>query len=315
MRFPIMKNTGLLIPTRQLCHIRSMVIAALMAITLGAIAQNSAKPDPVPLPSSELRKFHSEIMDQDFRIYVQLPLDYVSDGSRKYPVWYMTDGNRNFPMTANISTILGFPPSQFSQVIVIGIAYDIKNMADWGAWRTRDFTPTVNKGDEQYWEGILSKMTGDTTIRVETGGAPRFLSFICDELIPFVESEYLVSKEDRALGGFSSGGLFTLFALFERPGVFKRYFAGSPGIDYDNRVLFRMEKTFSESHTDLPARLFLSYGGLEEQWMSGVKEMADLLKSRNYPSLDVRTHVIDGEWHASAYPASIMRAFVALYGK
>ena len=76
-----------------------------------------------------------------------------------------------------------------------------------------------------------------------------------------------------------------------------------------------MEKRYAESHTDLPARLFLSYGGLEEQWMSGVKEMADLLKSRNYPGLEVWTHVVEGEWHASAYPASIMRAFVKLYEK
>jgi predicted alpha/beta superfamily hydrolase len=294
---------------------KSMMITALLAFTLGTAAQESAKTEPVPLPNSELRKFHSGIMNQDFRIYVQLPLDYVSDGSRQYPVWYMTDGNRSFPMVANISTILGFPPTGFPQVIVVGIAYDIKNMADWAAWRTRDFTPTVNTGDEQYWEGVLRKMTGDTTLQVETGGAPRFLSFICDELIPYIESEYPVSKEDRTLGGYSYGGLFTLFALFERPGVFQRYFAGSPTVGYGNRVLFEMEKAFSESHTDLPARLFLSYGGLEEQWMSDVNEMADLLKSRNYPNLDVWTHVFEGEWHASAYPASIMRAFVSLYGK
>ncbi len=41
----------------------------------------------------------------------------------------MTDGNRSFPMTANISTILGFPPTGFPQVIVVGIAYNIKDMA------------------------------------------------------------------------------------------------------------------------------------------------------------------------------------------
>ncbi len=156
-------------------------------------------------------------------------------------------------------------------------------------------------------------MTGDTTIQVETGGAPRFLSFICDELIPYIESEYPVSKENRTLGGYSYGGLFTLFALFERPGVFQRYFAGSPSVDYDNRVLFEMEKAFSENHTDLPARLFLSYGELEEEWMGGIKEMADLLESRSYPNLDVRTHVVGGEWHASAYAASVMRAFITLY--
>ena len=60
----------------------------------------------------------------------------------------MTDGNRFFPLVANMSTLLGFPPTGFPQVIVVGIAYDIKDMFQWAAWRTRDLTPTVNAGDE-----------------------------------------------------------------------------------------------------------------------------------------------------------------------
>ena len=300
----------------QPCHLKQLVIAALLAIAPGMIAQSSTKPQPVPLPSSELRRFHSDIMDQDLLIFVQLPLDYVSDGSKQYPVLYVTDGNRSFPIYANISTMLGFPPDNFPQVIVVGIAYDIKDMSQWAAWRTRDLTPTVNAGDEQYWQGLLSRMTGDTTIRVETGGGPRFLSFICDELVPFIESEYRVSDQGRALAGISYGGLFTLFALFERPEVFQRYFAGSPSINYGNRVLFEMEKSFSDSHKDLQARVYLSIGGLEgPNGTATMKEMAGLLESRNYPGLDVRTQVFEGEWHGSAGPGSIMRAFINLYGE
>ena len=293
-----------------------IVIAALLAIAPGTMAQSSTKPQPVPLPSSELRRFHSDIMDQDLLIYIQLPLDYVSDGSKEYPVLYVTDGNRSFPIYANISTMLGFPPTEFPQVVVVGIAYDIKDMFQWAAWRTRDLTPTVNTWHEQYWEDLLSRMTGDTTIRVETGGGRRFLSFICDELVPFIESEYRVSDQGRALAGISYGGLFTLFALFERPEVFLRYFAGSPSIDYGNRELFGMEKTYNQNHTDLHARLYLSIGGLEgPDGIAAMKEMAEVLESRNYPSLEVRTQVFEGEWHGSVGAASIMRAFINLYGE
>lgn len=295
-----MKNTGLLIPAMHSCYFKTMLISALLAITLGTMAQSLVKHQPVTLPGSELRRFHSEIMDQDLLIQVQLPMDYVSDGSRQYPAMYWTDGNRAFPMVANIATMLEFPPGKFPQLFVIGIAYDIKDMSDFAAWRTRDLTP-------------VRIMAGDTT--VETGGGPRFLSFICDELIPFIESEYPVSKEDRALGGYSFGGLFSLFAMFERPGIFQRYFAGSPTWQYANSVLFEMEKTYSESYSDLPVRLFLSYGGLEESYMSGVNEMAAVLKSRNYPNLKVWTHVFEGEWHVSASAASVMRAYITLYGE
>lgn len=311
-----MKSTGLLISTMQPFYFRSMVIVVMLTIALCTMAQSSVKPQPVPLPGSEMRKFHSEIMDQNLLIYVQLPLNYISDGSKHYPVFYITDGNRSFPITANISTILGYPPTGFPQIIVVGIAYDIKNMSDWAVWRTRDLTPTISQWDEAYWGDRLTRMTGDTTIRVATGGGPRFLSFICDELIPFIESEYQVSKDDRALGGYSYGGLFSLFAMFDRPGVFQRYFSGSPSILYGDRVLFEMEKTFSENHTDLPARLFLSIGELEDQnWIAGVKEMVDLLETRNYSNFEVRTHVFEGEWHTSAYAASVMKAFINLYGE
>ena len=300
----------------QTSFFKSMAIAALLAITPVLLAQPAPRPEPVPLPSSELRKFHSELMDQDFRIYVQLPLNYIADGSRQYPVLYVTDGNRSFPTYANISTVLGFPDTGFPQVIVVGIAYEIGSMADWAAWRTRDLTPLANEGTEQYWEGLLRGMTGNQTLNVSTGGAPLFLDFICDELIPFIESEYPVSKEERTLGGYSYGGLFTLFSLFERPGAFKGYFAGSPSIHYANGVMFEVEKAFSETHSDLPARLFLTMGGLEEEsGIENMKRMAEVLESRQYPNLEIRTHIFEGETHVSAYPASVMRAFLNLYGK
>lgn len=77
------------------------------------------------------------------------------------------------------------------------------NMLQWAVRRTRDLTPTVNKGDEHYWEDLLNRMTGDTVIWIETGGVNRFLSFICDELAPYIESEYQISDQGCTLGGYS----------------------------------------------------------------------------------------------------------------
>ena len=294
-------------------YFKQMVIAALLSFTLGVSAQRSEH-EPVPLPGSELRKFHSAIMDQEFQIFVQLPLNYIADGSRQYPVWYNTDGNRSFPMIANMSTVLGFPETGFPQVIVVGIAYDTKDMYDFAAWRTRDLSPVVDEWTENSTEELLRKFSGDTTIQVETGGASRFLSFICDELIPFIEAEYQVDSHDRALGGYSFGGLFTLVAMFERPEMFQRYFAGSPSITYAGNYMFDVEKAFSEGHSDLPARLFLSI--TENDWgpnIDGVRKMAEVLESRSYPNLDVWTHVFEDEDHTSGAPASVMRAFKVLY--
>lgn len=302
----------------MLCYrfFRFALTPVLLTVSMSMAAQKPETPDPVPMPSTELRIFHSEIMDQEMRIHVQLPLDYVGDGSRTYPVWYMTDANRSFPMVANISTLLGFPPGSFPPIIVVGIGYEIQGMADWGAWRTRDLTPVRHEPIEEYWTKLLRGMTGDTSIQVESGGAKKFLSFICEELIPFIDSEYPVAEDERTLGGYSYGGLFSLFSMFERPGTFSRYYCGSPSIQYADGVMFEVEKTFSETHTDLPAKLFMSVGGLEyPELIADIKQMAEALESRQYPHLQVRLEVIEEEGHASAAPASMIKGFQELYGE
>ncbi len=58
-------------------QLKTTVVLLLLVISTAAGAQSSDAPQPVPMPNTELRRFHSGIMDQDFRIYVQLPLDYV----------------------------------------------------------------------------------------------------------------------------------------------------------------------------------------------------------------------------------------------
>jgi predicted alpha/beta superfamily hydrolase len=290
------------------------VVLVLLTIPNLTSGQNEVAHGSVALPGAELREFHSEIMQQDFNIYVQLPLDYHPQRKEKYPVMYVTDGNRSFPMVANISTILGFPDTGFPQVVVVGIAYPIVSMADWAVWRTRDLTPTRNEETEKYWADLLFKLTGGDSHEIQTGGASRFLAFITEELIPFIESEYWVSAEDRALGGYSYGGLFTLYSLFEKPGWFGRYFAGSPSIRYDDEVLFRIEEEFAAANKELEGKLFLSAGELEGDYTVGsVNKMSQTLEARGYPRLEIYTQIFEDEDHQSAYPASVMRAFTLFY--
>jgi uncharacterized protein len=58
---------------------------------------------------------------------------------------------------------------------------------------------------------------------VKSGGAVRFLECIEKEIIPFVESNYRVSPADRGIGGYSYGGLFSLYVLFFKPALFSIY--------------------------------------------------------------------------------------------
>jgi len=240
-------------------------------------------------------------------------VNYFTNNDQIYPVWYWTDANRTFPIVANIASLLEIPKADYPDLVIVGIGYPIRDMADWAALRTRDLTPTNDPGTDSSWTRILAKSSG-RKYEVKSGGALLFLNFIVKELIPFIESNYRVSSSDRGLGGYSYGGLFTLFALFTHPEAFDRYFAGSPSLEYDNGILFKYENEFALTHKNLNATIFLSAGSLENDGtIENLKKVSELLQSRNYQGLTIDSYVFPGESHRSCIPSAIMKAFKVLY--
>jgi predicted alpha/beta superfamily hydrolase len=147
-------------------------------------------------------------------------------------------------------------------------------------------------------------------VHVQTGGAGRFLQTLRDEIIPLVESDYRALPTDRGLAGYSFGGLFALYALFQSGGLFSKFLAGSPSMWAS---LFEDEEEYAALNTDLPAKLFLTAGSLEQDLLQPIQHMVDRLRKRAYPNLDVRNYVFEGEGHVSATAAAISRALNLLY--
>jgi len=270
---------------------------------------------PVPVPNSELQTLWSDILGQELVLYIKLPPTYYDNPDKKYMVWYFTDANRGFPMTANILDLYDAARVMEPELIVIGVGYEIRDMADWGAWRTRDLTPTSVFRVDSSQTRMFSDLTG-RQVDVTSGGAGAFLDVMEKELMPFCESAYRILPENRGLGGYSYGGLFTLYALFTRPELFSIYYAGSPSILWDKGVLFKFESDYALSHNDLKAKLFMTSGEKEGAQMTGnIEKLAELLKSHNYPGMTVETCIFPGETHQSCFPASVMRALRILYNR
>jgi predicted alpha/beta superfamily hydrolase len=218
-------------------------------------------------------------------------------------------------MIADMANSFEVPVIVEPEIFVVGIGYKIRDMSDWGAWRTRDLTPTNVPSSDTYWTGLFSKFAG-RQLEVKTGGAEKFLECIEKEVFPFMESNYRVSSTGRGLGGYSYGGLFSLYVLFKRPDLFSLYYAGSPSIKYDKGVLYTYEKEYAAAHNDLNATLFMTAGGAEDSAIiANVNILAAQLESRNYPGLKVETQLFPDETHMSCVPAAWMRAFRVLYKK
>ena len=139
-----------------------------------------------------------------------------------------------------------------------------------------------------------------------SGGAPKFLAFFKNELIPFIETKYRADASQRVLMGSSFGGTFTLYALFSEPGLFHGYVAASPVTVYGDRFAFTQEAEYAKSHKDLPVRLFVSVGALEDL-REPVEEFVQVLSQRGYTGLELEARTIEGERHAGNKPEAFNR--------
>ena len=240
----------------------------------------------VTIPYTEMKQIHSTATGRNYDIYIRLPDKYAQNPSKKYPVLYSLDAQWDFKMLDSIYSGLlydGFIP----EMIIVGITYSGEN-ADYGALRSMDYTPVHD------------------TFIPGSGDAPKFLTFIKEELVPFVDTNYRTNPSQKYLLGSSFGGTFTLYAMLTDPTYFSGYLASSPVVTYGDRFAYQQEADYFKSHTDLPVRLFVSVGGLESLSYP-VKEFTQILNDRNYSGLNMEVRIIEGESHASNKPESYNR--------
>lgn len=143
-------------------------------------------------------------------------------------------------------------------------------------------------------------------LRPGFGDAPKFLAFLKEELMPLVETNYPADASQRLLMGSSYGGLFTLYAMFAAPELFSGYVSASPAVPFGNRAIFKQEAEYAAQHHNLPVKLFLSVGELEEL-APPVKAFIEVINKRNYEGLKLETRIIEGERHSGNKPEAFNR--------
>ncbi len=271
-----------------------LVTLALIAVTASAQEQKSPlSPPNVEILGTQLLKFRSTIIGQDYDLMINLPRNY-RDTTRAFPVLYLLDAQWDFPLVNAVfgeQYYDGFVP----EIVTVGIAWGGKN-PNYDSLRARDLTPTTVK-QVPY-----------------SGNAPRFLEFIKKELIPFIESKYRTVKGDRTLMGSSLGGLFTLYAMFHETALFGRYVLTSPSLQWDNEIASSYEKNYATKNSQLPVRLFMAMGGLEPG-VAGFQKFVDQLKARNYKGLDLQTRIVEGIGHSASKAEGYSRGLQAVFAR
>jgi predicted alpha/beta superfamily hydrolase len=269
----------------------------------GASPQDTAQAQALPytLPGTRIHTLDSTHVGDRFHISVALPLAYASaPAERTFPVVFVPDADIGFAMATQVSRLMEIR-QEIPAFIIVGIGYG--GLRPGLARRVRDLTPSV-----------MSEHDPCTTGPFPCGGAVSFLAFIEGELKPFVAEHYRADVDDNAYFGYSLGGLFGLYVLFEKPGAFKRYAIASPSLWWGDGEPMAFEAAYAGAHDDLRVKVFLSVGSLDRPDMvAETVALAGRLGERGYPGLDLSYQVFPDETHASAPAASFSRAMRVLF--
>jgi predicted alpha/beta superfamily hydrolase len=241
--------------------------------------------------------------DWDYEVQVALPASYGIMPDKHYPVLWVTDGPLIFPLVVGLLNVLvagGLAP----EMIIVGVGCASEaGVAEYGRRRGIDFAPP---GKSMMFDGpggdFFRKMGMPDKGGVQ--GADDLLAFLVDELRPALARDYRMD-DDHGLIGHSGGGMFTNYALFARPGAFRRYIIGSPSSNAVDRAAFRLETAYADENSDLKADIFFGAGEQEigqpmmAAWgiVSAPVLMAETLLLRQYPSTRITTRIFPGKDH------------------
>ncbi len=261
---------------------------------------------PYVLKGTQVWSVPDPVSARDYEVFVSLPASYETNPDRRYPVLYVTDADYAFPIIRQIARRVNLEGPVIEEFILVGLSY---SKCDSGkVSRNRDYTPTPN-----------GPARASSIIH---GGGPAYQSYLKGQAIPFIENRFRADPARRVLLGHSYGGLLGAQILFTDPALFHSYVLGSPSFWFDRRHILKMEADYARTHRDLPADVFMYIGEYEAPGPSSrnastdmvgdLRLMEQLLLSRDYPNLQLRSTVLGDEDHLTVAPVGFTRALMAV---
>jgi uncharacterized protein len=242
----------------------------------------------VSLPHTFEHTLKSAANGVQYKLYVSVPRDYESSKA-SYPVLYTLDADYSFPIARAMVSHLS-ERNRLQPLIIVGIAY--AGAEQYRLNRTRDYTP-VFAPDVGY---------GPEYQKV-SGGGPKFLRFLREELFPWVDRTYRSDGKTRGISGHSYGGLFASWVLVTAPETFSRYIIVSPSLWYRDRMIDRLAAQAIPAGT----RVYMGVGSREVSDRGSMP--ADLKRfDETLPkSLAKKREVFADETHDSVFPTALSR--------
>lgn len=266
--------------------------------------------EPVPYAMSWEPPTHAraEGYDYDHEVLVALPPSYHVSPDRRYPVVWSMDGAMVFGVTAGVANLYTVG-KRIPEIIVVGVGHPSRHGMLGLAQRTFDlFPPGSVWSDAGLAQDYMKGMGFNFDMSLPFLKGDRFLEFLVEQLRPSLGEQYRM-EDDHALWGHSAGGGFASYAMLARPGAFGRFIIGSG----TNGLTIDLEAEYAKRHDDLEARVFIGLADGEinhaplcaQRLISRTTLLAENLRLRGYPGLDLRTRFYADRDHFTAMPSLI----------
>ena len=230
----------------------------------------------------KLIRMESDVLGEERQIMVYLPRGYEQT-TTKYPVLYLLDGRTHFQHASSTVNFLS-RNGRIPQLIIVAIV---------NVDRTRDFTPTSMEN------------------RPESGGFDTFISYLQDELFPYVEKNYRTSAY-RLLEGHSLGGMFSIHVLFKYPKMFQAHFAMSPYLMWDNNYVLSQALEALQKPMTYKNYLYITLGD-EANYVEPLGKLTGMLETKKPDGLEWHYVDMDSDNHGTVPLKSLYYGLEKLY--
>lgn len=233
--------------------------------------------------------FKSKILNEDRTINIYLPNGYGQEEGKTYPVIYLLDGSRDEDFI-HIAGLVQFGSFSWINMLPETIVVGIGNVD-----RKRDFTyPTNNKRDKKDYP--------------TTGESATFISFIEQELQPFIDNIY-PTNDTKTIIGQSLGGLLATEILYKKPNLFDHYIIISPSLWWDDESLLKEEL----SPSNAPQSVYVGVGKEGKVMERVAKELHQKLSSTFSDNTHLFFKFLEEQDHGDALHLGVYDAFEKIF--
>lgn len=203
------------------------------------------------------------------------------------PLVFVLDGNWLFASVYEYLRVLSIFEPSLGDPLVVGLGYPTDDVSTLLQVRDRDMAPlpgNINNVDQ-------------------------FLSFICDDVLTFVQTELGIVPGRKILAGHSWGGTFPLYAMGVNKSGFDGYLASSPALP--GTVLENIDEFIHNLALTKETRLFISVGsdeGLQfPEIIEGFPVLEKALAQHAPAKLSYRSIMFEDENHSSITMAALSK--------